>query len=42
MEEKTWNQFLLIKDIINLYNSGVTPGFCFLANTTREELGLNG
>lgn len=42
MEEKTWNQFLLIEDIVNLYNSGVTPGFCYLANTTRGELGLNG
>ena len=42
MEEKTWNQFLLIEDIVDLYNSGVAPGFCYLANTTREELGLNG
>lgn len=42
MEEKTWNQFLLIEDIVNLYNSGVAPGFCYLSNTTREELGVNG
>lgn len=41
MEEKTWNQFLLVSDIEELFSDGVIPGFCFLANTTREGLGLN-